>query len=107
MNDFITWEMLKDFSQLAMLVWMWVEFTKELVWANKLKTKYYAGISAFVFIIITQIMTMIMANTAILVILRTLGMNLLLYILSAIAITFTTNGMSDFNSSVDKTKKDI
>ena len=105
-DQFITWDMLKAFGQLAMLVWMFVEYTKELKPVKDIKTKYYAGIVAFSFIIITQIVTMILDSVVFMEMFKILSLNMLLYILSAIAITFTTNGMSDFNNRVDKTTKE-
>lgn len=85
-DQFITWEMLKTFGTLVMITYMVVEFTKEIPYIKLIPTKYYAGVIALILIILTQIQS----NTLV-------YMDIPLYILSAIAITFSSTGVSDFN----------
>lgn len=85
-DNFISWDMLATFGSLSMIVFMIVEYTKQLPYINKIKTKYYAGIVAFALIVLS----MIQAGNFV-------PMDITLYLLSAIAITFTSSGISTFN----------
>lgn len=88
-DNFINWEMLSVFGTLSMIVFMFVEYTKELKVFKSIPTKYYAGLVAFVLI---TLMTLQSGNFSF--------VDIPLYILSAIAITFTSNGVSDFNKNM-------
>lgn len=85
-ENFISWEMLSIFGTLAMITFMFVEYTKELPILKSIPTKYYAGIVAFVLIVLSMLQSGSFAF-----------IDIPLYILSAIAITFTSSGVSDFN----------
>jgi hypothetical protein len=93
--QFITWEMLKSIGTLAAIVFMVVEFTKEITYIKDIKTKYYSFFIALILILIANFQ----GETFELI-------NIVLYALSAIAISLTANGISDFNHPVDKTKKE-
>jgi len=96
MNEFVTWQTLATFASLITVVFTVTEFTKELPFVRELKTKYLSWIVAFVLITITNL------------VLGTFQfVDVLLYSLSAIFISLGSNGISDFNSVVDKTKKDV
>lgn len=94
-DNFIQWDMLKEFGTLTMIVFMVVEYTKQLPFVKNIKTKYYAGIVAFILISLSAINSGSFAY-----------MDITLYLLSAFAITFASTGLSDFNNPVDKTKKE-
>lgn len=91
MDTFITWEMLATFSVLASIVFMIVEFIKELPLFINIKTKYLSWFVAFGLIFISNIVL----NTFSFV-------DILLYCISAIAISLTANGLNDFNKKVTK-----
>ena len=94
-DTFINWDMLTVFGTLALAVYMFVEFTKELPIIRDLKTKYYSGIIAFLMIILVAFQSGKLSF-----------IDIPLYILSAIAITFSANGLSDFNNPVNKNQKE-
>lgn len=87
-DQFITYEMVTTFGSLAILVFMFVEFTKEIPGIKSIPTKYYAGLVALSLIIIAALRN---GNFD--------YWNIPLYILSSIAITFTSTGAKDFNKS--------
>lgn len=94
-EQFITWEMLATYSTLVAIVFMVVEFTKEVPYVKDIRTKYYSSLIAFVLIVLTNLHGGQFALW-----------NLVLYFLSAIAISLTSNGLSDFNNKVLKDTKD-
>lgn len=94
-EQFITWDMLAVYGTLVASTYMIVEFTKELPFISLLKTKYYSAIVAFALILVTNLH----ANTF-------TYWDIVLYTLSAIAISLSSNGLSDFNNPVDKTQKE-
>lgn len=92
---FISWEMLATFTSFVTILFMFVEFTKELPLISKIKTKYYSGICAFVLLTVVNVHGGTFQ-----------AWDMVIYMLSAISISLTANGISDFNNPVDKTKKD-
>lgn len=90
MDTFISWEMLATFSVLASIVFMIVEFIKELPLFIRLQTKYVSWFIAFLLIVISNLVL----NTFVLV-------DVILYGISAIAISLTANGLYDFNKKVE------
>ena len=94
-ESFVSWSMLVAFSTFVASVFMVVEFTKELPYISKLKTKYYSALIAFILLIIVNLH----GGTF-------MYWDIVLYVLSAISISFTSNGISDFNNIVLKDKKD-
>ncbi len=86
MDSFITWEMLLGYTTFVGIVFMVVEFTKELPIINKIPTKYWSAFISFVLMLITNI------------VLHTFKIeDLLLYVLSSISISLGANGLSAFN----------
>ena len=86
MDSFITWEMLLGYTTFVGIVFMVVEFTKELSIIKKLPTKYWSAFVSFVLMLITNI------------VLNTFKLeDLLLYALSSISISLGANGLSTFN----------
>lgn len=90
MDTFISWEMLATFSVLASIVFMVVEFIKELPLFVRLQTKYVSWFIAFLLIVISNLVL----KTFVLV-------DVILYGISAIAISLTANGLYDFNKKVE------
>ncbi len=86
MNEFVTWEMLVNYSTLVTIVFMVVEFTKNLRIFNILPTKYYSAIISIILIVLTHLQ----AGTFEL-------WDIVLYVLSGIVISLSANGLSDFN----------
>lgn len=94
MENFITWEILTTYATFVTIVFMVVEFTKELKFINKIKTKYWSFIIAFVLLTITNAVT----GTFRLV-------DLVLYALSGISISLGANGLSNFNKKEGKSNE--
>ena len=91
MNDFLTWEILLTFSGLVSTVYMVVEFTKEIPLIKKIPTRYWSWIVALILLVITS-----------LVLSKFSYKDIILYLLNAMVISLSSNGLSDFN----KSKKD-
>ena len=93
MDSFITWEMLINYTTFVGIVFMVVEFTKEIKGIKKIPTKYWSAFISLVLMIVTNI------------VLHTFkAEDLLLYLLSSMTISLGANGLSTFN---DKNKKSI
>lgn len=90
MDTFISWEMLATFSVLASIVFMIVEFIKELPLFIRLQTKYVSWFIAFLLIVISNLVL----KTFVLV-------DVILYGISAIAVSLTANGLYDFNKKIE------
>ena len=87
MEQFITWEILTTYATFISVVYMVVEFTKELKFVKKIKTKYWSFIVAF---ILLSLVNAVMGDFKI--------VDLILYALSAMSISLGANGLSNFNS---------
>lgn len=87
MEQFITWDILTTYATFVTIVFMVVEFTKELKWISKINTKYWSFIVAFVLLTITNV---VMKNFK--------WVDIVLYALSSISISLGANGLSNFNS---------
>lgn len=86
MDNFITWEMLVGYTTFVCIVYMVVEFIKELPIFKKIPTKYFSALTSLVLLIITNI------------VLGTFrAQDVVLYILSSISISLGANGLSTFN----------
>ena len=94
MDNFITWEILNTYATFVTIVFMVVEFTKELKFINKIKTKYWSFIIAFILLTVTNAVT----GTFRLV-------DLVLYALSGISISLGANGLSNFNKKEGKSNE--
>lgn len=86
MENFLTWETLTTYTTFVSIVFMVVEFTKELKYVNKIPTKYWSFMIAFVLLIITNI---VMNNFNI--------ADVVIYALTSISISLGSNGLSNFN----------
>lgn len=93
MEQFITWETLTTYATFISVVYMVVEFTKELKYIKKIKTKYWSFIVAF---ILLAIVNAVMGTFRL--------VDLILYALSSISISLGANGLSNFNSKKEGNK---
>lgn len=86
MEEFLTWDVLSTYASFVTIVFMVVEFTKDLKGIKKMPTKYWSFIISFVLMIIANV---------------TLGTfhfaDLILYALSSMAISLGSNGLNNFN----------
>lgn len=91
MNEFITWDVLMTYASFVTIVYMVVEFTKDLKFIKKIKTKYWSFLIAFILLTIVNAVT----GTFKLV-------DLVLYALSSMTISLGANGLSNFNKEGGK-----
>ena len=96
LDNFVTWETLAVFGSLVTVSFVIVEFIKDLPLVKKIKTKYLSWFVALGLMVITN-----------LVLGTFIPVDLVLYAISAILISMSANGLSDFNNPVDKSRKDI
>ncbi len=93
MNNFIEWELLRNYTTFIGVVFMVVEATKDMYLIRKIPTKYYSMIISFLLLCSVNYVS----NTFICT-------DMILYILSSISISMGANGVSDFNKKkgIDK-----
>ena len=91
MENFLTWDVLTTYTSFVTVIYMLVEFTKELKYINKIPTKYWSFFIAFVLLIITNI---VMGTFKF--------VDIILYMLTAVSISLGSNGLSNFNKKGDK-----
>lgn len=85
MEQFITWEVLTTYASFVSIVFMAVEFTKDLPLIKKVPTKYWSFIVCFLLILATNL------------VLDTFkARDILLYVLSSMSISLGANGLSNF-----------
>lgn len=87
MEQFITWDILKTYTTFVAIVFMVVEFTKELKIINKIKTRYWSFLVAF---ILLNIVNAVNGNFKLI--------DIVLYALSSISISLGANGLSNLNN---------
>lgn len=85
-NQFITWAMFLDFATFTTLVFVFVNFTKELPLISKIPTKYWSAIVAFALMLVVNLHNATFT-----------GWDVFLYVFNAILISLTANGVADFN----------
>ena len=85
MEQFITWDILTTYTSFVTIVFMVVEFTKELPLIKKIPTRYWSFIVCLVLLIATN-----------LVVGTFTPQDIVLYILSAVSISLGANGLSNF-----------
>lgn len=91
MDNFVTWDILKDFVIFVSYVFLIVNFTKEMPFIKDIRTKYFSALVAFVLLIVVNLH----GGTFEL-------WDLVVYALSAILISVSSNGIADFNNKVTK-----
>lgn len=87
MDTFVTWDMFAVFGTLSSMVYMVTEFTKETKLVRWIPTKYYSWFIAFGLICI---------SSGIVGTFRPI--DIVLYAISAIAVSLSSNGLFDFNN---------
>lgn len=109
-NNFLTYAILITFAGMHYSTFMIVEFIKELEPFKQYKTKYLAWGVSFALFIIVFLMTYKWVGdtwyTILWLFILKFVWNIPLWILWAIQITMASNGTSDFNNPVDKTRKE-
>ena len=87
MENFLTWDVLTTDASFVSIVFMIVEFTKELKWIKKIPTRYWSFIISSILLTITN-----------LVIGTFRFVDIILYLLTSVAISLGSNGLSNFNN---------
>ena len=88
MEQFLTWSSLTTYASFVSIVFMIVEFTKELEFIKKIPTKYWSFFISTILLIITNIVTGTFEFK-----------DIVLYILTSISISLGSNGLSNFNKN--------
>lgn len=88
MENFLTWSSLTTYASFVSIVFMIVEFTKELEFIKKIPTKYWSFFISIILLIITNIVTETFEFK-----------DIVLYILTSISISLGSNGLSNFNKN--------
>ena len=91
MENFLTWEVLETYASFVSIVYMVVEFTKEIKFIKKIPTRIWSFLVAFLLLII---LNLVIKNFKL--------VDLVLYALTAISISLGSNGLSDFNKKEKK-----
>ena len=91
MENFLTWEVLETYASFVSIVYMVVEFTKEIKFIKKIPTRIWSFLVAFLLLII---LNLVIKNFKL--------VDLVLYALTAISISLGSNGLSDFNKKQTK-----
>jgi len=91
MNDFITWAILGTYATFVTMVYMVVEFTKELPYIVKIHTKYYSAIVAFLLMLAVVLHDGTFTYW-----------DIVLYALTSISVSLGANGLSDFTGGKDE-----
>lgn len=94
MDAFITWDILSSYTTFVSIVYMVVEFTKELKFIKKIPTKYFSFIVSFILLLLANIVNNSFCRV-----------DIVLYILTAISISLGANGLNDFNGKKAKDGK--
>jgi len=87
MEQFLTWDVLKTYASFVSIVFMVVEFTKELKIIKKIPTKYWSFFISFILLTITNI---VMGSFRLI--------DVFLYLLTSISISLGSNGLCNFNT---------
>lgn len=86
MNEFLTWEVLLTFTGLVTTTYMVTEFTKEIPLINKMQTKYWSYLIALVLLFSVNLVTGSFRYE-----------DIVLYLLNAIPVSLSANGLHNFN----------
>jgi hypothetical protein len=91
MNEFLTWEVLLTFTGLVTTTYMVTEFTKEIPLIKKIPTKYWSYIIALVLLFAVNLVTGSFKYE-----------DIVLYLLNAIPVSLSANGLNNFNNGKKK-----
>lgn len=94
MDNFFSWDVLTTYASFISIVYMVVEFTKELKFINKIPTKYWSFFISFILLTTTNLVVGTFKNV-----------DIVLYILTSISISLGSNGLSNFNKSKKEDSK--
>lgn len=86
MDNFIQWELLRNYTTFVAIVYMVVEATKGIYLIRKMPTKYYSMLVSFGLLCAVNYVSNTFACE-----------DMILYMLSSISISMGANGVSDFN----------
>ena len=89
MNNFIEWELLRNYTTFIGIVFMVVEATKGIIGIRKIPTKYYSMLVSFGLLCAVNYVS----NTF-------KVEDMVLYMLSSISISMGANGVSNFNKTL-------
>lgn len=95
MDNFFTWDMLLNYTSFIAIVFMVVEFTKDMPLIKKMHTQYWSFIISFILLLITNLATGTFESK-----------DLILYILTSISISLGSNGLSDFSKKKESDNND-
>ena len=87
MEQFLTWEMLKDFPTFVSIVFTIVAVTKNFWIIKKIPTRLWSIIVSFVLLALVNLQ----ANTF-------TYWDIVLYVINSISISLTANGLADINN---------
>lgn len=93
MNEFFTWEVLLTFTGLTTVTYMVTEFTKGIPFIKKIPTKYWSYLIALVLLFAVNLVTGNFKYE-----------DIILYLLNAIPVSLSANGLNDFNVNMNKEK---
>lgn len=96
MENFLTWSSLTTYASFVSIVFMIVEFTKELEFIKKIPTKYWSFFISIILLIITNIVTETFEFK-----------DIVLYILTSISISLGSNGLSNFNKNKTNINEEV
>lgn len=86
MNDFLTWETLLSYTNFISIVYMVVEFTKEIKIIKRIPTKYWSFFVSFILLIFIHF-----------AINNFCFKDIIIYLLTSIVVSLGSNGLSSFN----------
>jgi len=86
MNDFIAWEMFKDYTFFTMMVFLLVEYFKEVKYIKLIPTKYFSS-----FIAMTLLFTVSLYSGDF------TFWSIPLYFFNGVLISLASNGLANFN----------
>ena len=95
MNEFLTWEVLLTFTGLVTTTYMVTEFTKEIPLIKKLPTKYWSYIIALILLFSVNLVTGSFKYE-----------DIVLYLLNAIPVSLSANGLNNFNGIKKKKEEE-
>lgn len=91
MENFLSWEVLTTYSSFITIVYMLVEFTKEIKIIKKVSTVYWSFFISFILLVVTN------------AVMGTFNkIDIVLYLITSVSISLGSNGLSNFN---EKRKK--
>ena len=91
MNEFFTWEVLLTFTGLTTVTYMVTEFTKGISLIKKIPTKYWSYLIALILLFAVNLVTGNFKYE-----------DIILYLLNAIPVSLSANGLNNFNGNTKK-----